>query len=95
MPYIKKNDREKFCEDSKGGYVDLLLEIGFNCENAGDLNYCFTLIAQNYLKAKGIKYQHINDIIGALEGCKLELYRRVAANYEDEKIVENGDVMII
>jgi len=34
----------------------------------------------------------INAIIGALECAKLELYRRVAAPYEDDKIAENGDV---
>jgi hypothetical protein len=37
-------------------------------------------------------YQAINDCLGALEGAKLELYRRVAAPYEDRKIQENGDV---
>lgn len=93
MPYIKITDRQKFCEDSKGGFIDLLPEVGKKCENAGELNYCFTVIAQNYLLKKGLKYQNINDIIGALEGCKLELYRRIAGPYEDEKIEENGDVM--
>lgn len=33
-----------------------------------------------------------SEIIGALECCKLELYRRIAAPYEDIKIGENGDV---
>lgn len=31
-------------------------------------------------------------ILGVLECVKLELYRRVAAPYEDRKIEENGDV---
>jgi len=30
--------------------------------------------------------------MGALEGAKLELYRRKVAIYEEEKIKENGDV---
>jgi len=34
----------------------------------------------------------MNDAIGALEGAKLELYRRVISKYEDKKIMENGDV---
>lgn len=59
--------------------------------NAGELNYVFTRIAENYLKC-GDSYQKFNDIIGALEGCKLELYRRVVSPYEDTKIKENGDV---
>lgn len=32
------------------------------------------------------------DILGALEGAKLELYRRKISPYEDIKIEENGDV---
>ena len=95
MPYINSDDREKFLEDSKGGYVELLREIGIKCQTAGELNFCFTLIAQHYLKNKGLNYQHINDIVGALEGAKLELYRRIAAPYEDLKIEQNGDVKII
>jgi hypothetical protein len=31
-------------------------------------------------------------VIGALENCKMELYRRKIAPYEDIKIEENGDV---
>ena len=32
------------------------------------------------------------DIKGALEGAKLELYRRIASVYEDQAIIRNGDV---
>lgn len=93
MPYIEQKDRNKFLEDSKGGVIDLLSEVGYKCDNAGELNYAFTVIAQTYLQRKGLRYQNINDIVGALEGCKLEFYRRIAAPYEDEKINLNGDVM--
>lgn len=85
MPYIKPEDRKKWCKDD-------IAEVAGNCENAGELNYIFTLIAHDYLSRKGLRYQHINDIVGALEGAKLELYRRVAVDYEDTKIEENGDV---
>lgn len=61
-------------------------------EDAGELNYLFTTIANEYLTRKGVRYQHINDLIGALEGAKLELYRRVAVPYEDKKKEENRDV---
>jgi hypothetical protein len=82
MPYIKPEIRE---------------EIGFKVDHldpraAGELNYIFTKVAHNYLENLGESYQAFNDIIGALEGCKLELYRRKVAPYEDIKIVENGDV---
>lgn len=39
-----------------------------------------------------MSYQAINDIIGALESAKMEIYRRIAAAYEDQKILENSDV---
>ena len=39
-----------------------------------------------------LTYQTMNDIIGALEGAKLEFYRRVVVPYENDKIEQNGDV---
>lgn len=57
----------------------------------GDLNYLFTDIILRYFEEHH-NYQGINDIIGALEGAKLEFYRRHVVPYEDTKIVENGDV---
>jgi hypothetical protein len=50
------------------------------------------MICQDYIKDKGLSYQTLNDVLGALEGCKLELYRRQVAPYEDKKIQANGDV---
>jgi hypothetical protein len=39
-----------------------------------------------------LRYAHLNEVIGALECAKLELYRRIAVPYEDQKITESGDV---
>jgi len=66
-------------------------------QNAGELNYTLTRIIQMYLYSDSDRdyqanYQRFNDAMGALEGCKLELYRRAIAPYEDKKIQENGDV---
>lgn len=82
MPYINKNAREKFDNDFSGDQAD----------NAGELNYMFTTLILEYIKKHGLNYQRINDVIGALEGAKLEFYRRTATPYEEEKIEENGDV---
>lgn len=60
--------------------------------NAGELNFVFTLEVQEYLSSHGESYQVYNDILGALEGCKLELYRRKIVPYENLKIQENTDV---
>jgi hypothetical protein len=79
MPYIKTSDR-----------LDLM--IGRPPQTAGELNYQITLLLKKYLVDNGLSYSKINDVMGALEGAKLEFYRRVAAPYEDKKIIENGDV---
>lgn len=58
----------------------------------GELNYQFTKLIVNYIRENGLNYQHINDVIGALEGAKIEFYERVVVVYENMKKVENGDV---
>jgi hypothetical protein len=96
MPYIKQEDRKKFlytpAKLGPNSEVDLLAKAAENCDTPGDLNYAFTVLCHGYLRKQGLNYQHLNDCIGALEGCKQEIYRRVAAPYEDLKIAENGDV---
>ena len=58
---------------------------------AGDLNYLFSRIIWAHFKKKK-SYAKANELIGALECCKLELYRRHVAPYEDSKIKSNGDL---
>lgn len=65
--------------------------------NAGELNYLLTRTIRKYLdnleaKDGGVRYQHLNDVLGALEGAKQEFYRRVVVPYEDRKAMKNGDV---
>ena len=61
-------------------------------DQAGVLNYCITSLLNEVLKTNGLKYRNINELVGVLECAKLELYRRVASPYEDEKKDSNGDV---
>lgn len=79
MPYITMQRRQELTDPEKWP------------QNAGELNYLFTLLCKGYFIRKG-DYQAINDVLGALEACKLEFYRRVVVPYEDQKIKENGDV---
>jgi len=79
MPYIKSEQR-------------ININDGVLPMNAGELNYAITTMLIGYVQLKGLNYQTINDIVGAVEGAKLEFYRRVAAPYENVKIKENGDV---
>jgi hypothetical protein len=87
MPYIKQDDRSKFNAAAT--------EIAGKAECAGDLNYAITVILHSYLKRKVVKYANVNELIGMMECCKLELYRKVAAPYEDLKANQNGDVEVL
>jgi hypothetical protein len=84
MPYIDKNKRD---------FLDLR-EVGQIVNNAGELNFAITTLINGYLHngKEDMNYQKINDVLGSLEGAKLELYRRVAVPYENEKLAINGDV---
>ena len=86
MPYIEQKLRSRFIADEKLG-VDAKMP-----DNVGELNYLITRICHAYIERHGEKYQHYNDIIGALECCKLELYRRKITPYEEIKKELNGDV---
>ena len=78
MPYITGDRR---------GWIDS----GCLPETAGELNYTLTMIVKSYLGASP-NYQRYNDVVGALECCKLEMVRRRLNSYEDSKIAQNGDV---
>ena len=58
----------------------------------GELNYQVTYLLNDYLEGQGLSYRSINEVIGVLECAKLEMYRRIAAPYENKKLKENGDV---
>lgn len=80
MPYIEKQQRNLI------NYNSILPN------TAGQLNYRIHTILEEYVEAAGVSYQTYNDMIGALEAAKLELYRRAVSGYEDKKIKENGDI---
>jgi hypothetical protein len=58
----------------------------------GDVNYIITRIIWQYVRAYGLSYGVLNDVVGILECAKAEFQRRVVAPYENKKIRENGDV---
>lgn len=81
MPYLDKGIRAS-------------LEDGRLPDQAGELNFLITRLCDGFLMKTGLSYKNINQAIGALECAKLELYRRVAAPYEDKKSRENGEVYV-
>jgi hypothetical protein len=89
MPYIDKARRPQL--DPTLALPDGGLPIS-PAQNAGELNFQITKLADQFVKMNGSNYTAINAAIGALECAKLELYRRVAAPYESTKLAQNGDV---
>lgn len=78
MPYIKNLTRWELQ--------------GRHAVTPGELNYQITKLLCRYIRRKGMSYQSINDVLGALDGASKEFYRRVAVPYENTKLSENGDV---
>lgn len=85
MPYIKQEQRAKYEK-----IFDELFEK--EVEASGNLNYLISMICKQYIREKGVKYKTFNEVVGALECAKLELYRTKIAPYEERKITENGDI---
>lgn len=85
MPYLSQAKKNEL------NYITTqIVMTKFN--HPGELNYLFTELIKQYLDTVGTNYEHINAVIGALECCKLEAYRRIAVPYENQKIKSNGDV---
>jgi hypothetical protein len=86
MPYIEPSQRMPL-----DPLIEKLAIALPETDFAGQLNYVVSKLAAHLLHDK-LNYARVNEIIGALECAKLELYRRVAAPYEDTKVDQNGDV---
>ena len=82
MPYVEPHERE--------GLVVLVTPT-----TPGQLNYAITKLCHEWIQAHGLTYIRINEVIGVLECAKLELYRMVAAPYEDKKRAQNGPVSFL
>lgn len=79
MPYIPQSEKKRVDQDNL-------------ITTAGQFNYALNQLISIYIDQNDFNYQTSNDIIGAMECAKLELYRRLVAPYEDSKILQNGDV---
>lgn len=82
MPYINKESRDR------------IIYRGATPKVPGELNYIVSATVDQYIKDCGLSYTTLNEIIGVLECAKMELYRRIAAPYEDQKLLENGEVYL-
>lgn len=84
MPYIKLEARERI------GCVPIVQLTGLA---PGELTYALYSLCANQVPLQ-YTYADLASILGCLEACKLELYRRVVTPYENKKIEANGDIEV-
>lgn len=89
MPYILKEKRAVL-DPSVLELAEAFRTLDDDDNFAGNLNYVVTRLFS--ILYPNPNYRRFNDMVGALECCKLELYRKKAAPYEDIKERENGPV---
>jgi hypothetical protein len=88
MPYINPSERVE---------IDELIE-GFVPADGGELQYAIARMVNSYYERvdyeseSGVRYKHMESIMGSLNGAALEHYRCVVAPYEELKINQNGGV---
>lgn len=96
MPYIKEEERLELdqCIDAM---ISCIKNTKTNCNNPNDLshqlgriNYSFSRVLAGLMG--GISYPKIAMVTGVLENIKQEFYRRIASNFENTKIAQNGDI---
>jgi len=104
MPYIKQQSRDIYKNEIDSLVNKLIKTFSdeptiITRERAGTLNYLFTTILKQFYgglnKKLGdlpLRYADYNEMIGMLECCKQELYRRSISEYENVCIRVNGDV---
>lgn len=86
MPYITQERR-----DVLDASIDTLIrQLNVFGSQEGDINYTITRIVTEMCGS--ISYRNINTMMGVLSCVQQEFYRRIAIPYENQKIVENGDV---
>lgn len=88
MPYIEQKERLRW-EQVLNEFDEA---ISTHVPSAGEMNYLITSFLHRWLQLVGIRYINLNAVIGIIECAKLELYRQVAAKYEDGKKDGNGSV---
>ncbi|MEO1384975.1 MAG: hypothetical protein AAFV78_17260 [Bacteroidota bacterium] len=98
MPYIPQSQRQEI-DPAIDQLIEQMVSLVKKQDQAerifpGVLNYVCTRIALGV--AKGVfgrmRYFLLASLAGVFSNISSELYRRVAAPYEDEKIISDGDL---
>ena len=88
MPYIGRKDR--------GQYQEILTDLAKlvpadKSARPGHMNYIVSLLIEK-VYGKSMRYADHNEVVGVLNCIVAEFYRRKTAPYEDQKIIEEGDL---
>jgi len=94
MPYIKQQQRDGLDSEINALLYAIrgMVKKDDTKDMVGILNYCITRLLVETLMRDSISYEKINRINGLLADMQQEIYRRIAASYEDLKIKQNGDL---
>jgi len=82
MPYIKQEYRVR-CDE----VIKKMKEESIQAN--GELNYILYKFCKETVEPS---YNNYKNFIGELHQCATEIERRILADYENLKIIENGDV---
>jgi len=83
MPYVKQINRDSL------DYIVQAMRLA-EIKADGDLNYILFAYCKRHIKPG---YNNYKNFCSELRQCATEIERRLLAPYEDQKIVENGDVI--
>lgn len=81
MPYIPQKRRDE---------LDFLIyKMGDNLNFDGDLNYLVFTLCKRYIKPS---YNNYKNYLSEIQESIHEIRRRILVPYENQKIIENGDI---
>jgi len=86
MPYIDKNQREKYLY-----FTNAINNIG-DIETKGDLEYLVFFLMKKYMSSRDFRYSTLHDCVYAVQHCSDEFRRRFLDVREKEALTKNGDV---
>lgn len=92
MPYIAKDRRDIYDPSIEKIVKELLQSPEAPNSSLGELNYVIFKIVKRYVVSLGLRYHHLQNLVGTLECCKMEIYRKIIGPYEDKAIDKNGDI---
>ena len=87
MPYVSKNDREKY--NAVTLTIDLLPEI----VTKGDLEFLIFKLMKKYMATREARYSTLHDTVYATAHASDEFRRRFLDKREDEAMNSNGDIV--